>query len=100
MVPLSAKQTAPYVAFCGCAVPITSEGNYCCGQSGRVKRVFWRNGQFGDALARCSPTRRGGRIAGALFSWASIEAGCGAEKAACPPSAQGTDGTGLPNQSL
>ncbi|HTV07307.1 MAG TPA: hypothetical protein VME86_18195, partial [Acidobacteriaceae bacterium] len=37
------EQTAPYVAFCGCAVRIESEGNCCCGQSGRVRRVFWRH---------------------------------------------------------
>jgi len=41
---LNNEQTAPYVAFCGCAVTITSERNSSCGQSGRVKRIFWRGG--------------------------------------------------------
>jgi hypothetical protein len=56
--------------------------------------------EFGDTLARCAPTRRGGRIAGALFSGASVEAGCSPEKAVCLPSAQGTDGTRLPTFGL
>src|SRR5439155_17220996 len=42
LFPLSQRQTAPYVAFCGCAVTIVSEDSPDCGQSGRVKRVFWR----------------------------------------------------------
>jgi hypothetical protein len=40
--PLSPRQTAPYVAFCGCAVTIVSEDSPDCGQAGRVRRVFWR----------------------------------------------------------
>ena len=39
---LNPEQTAPYVAFCGCTVTIISERSSCCGQSGRVCRVFWR----------------------------------------------------------
>ena len=40
--PLSQQQTAPYIAFCGCTVTIVSEESPHCGQSGRVRRVFWR----------------------------------------------------------
>src|SRR5678816_2344467 len=39
---LSQRQTAPYVALCGCTVTIVSEDSPYCGQSGRVRRVFWR----------------------------------------------------------
>src|SRR4051812_17364234 len=56
--------------------------------------------EFGDALARRASTRWCGCITGTLFSGASVEAGVRQEKAACPPSAQRTDGTGLSNQSL
>ena len=42
-VPLTREQTAPYAALCGCTVTIVSESSPCCGQSGRVCRVFWRN---------------------------------------------------------
>jgi hypothetical protein len=41
---LSQRQTAPYVALCGCAVTVVSEDSRYCGQSGRVRRVFWRQG--------------------------------------------------------
>src|SRR5215831_11546412 len=40
--PLSQQQTAPYIALCGCTVTIVSEDSPYCGQSGRVRRVFWR----------------------------------------------------------
>src|SRR4029453_12891787 len=39
---LSQLQTTPYVALCGCTVTIVSEDSPYCGQSGRVRRVFWR----------------------------------------------------------
>ena len=41
---LSHQQTAPYVALCGCTVKVVSENSPHCGQSGRVRRVFWRRG--------------------------------------------------------
>jgi hypothetical protein len=42
--PLSQQQTAPYIALCGGTVTIVSEDSPYCGQSGRVRRVFWRRG--------------------------------------------------------
>ena len=46
MVPLQSslntEQTAPYVAYCGCTVTVIAENSGYCGQSGRIRRVFWR----------------------------------------------------------
>ena len=39
---LNQQQTAPYIALCGCTVTVVSEDSPYCGQSGRVRRVFWR----------------------------------------------------------
>src|SRR5882724_5341089 len=39
---LSQRQTAPYVALCGCALTIVFEESRYCGHSGRVCYVFWR----------------------------------------------------------
>src|ERR1700694_4342256 len=39
--PLNTEQTAPYVAYCGCTATVISESSACCGQSGRIRRVFW-----------------------------------------------------------
>jgi len=36
------RQTAPYVALCGCALTIVFEESRYCGHSGRVCYVFWR----------------------------------------------------------
>jgi hypothetical protein len=41
---LTPGHTAPYVAFCGSTVTVVSELSPDCGQSGRVRRVFWRQG--------------------------------------------------------
>src|SRR5258708_6254073 len=41
--PLSHRQTAPYVALCGCAVTIVSEASPHCAQSGPVSPVSCRH---------------------------------------------------------
>jgi hypothetical protein len=63
---LSQRQTAPYIALCGCTVTIASEDSPYCGQSGRVRRVFWRQ-RVPWVLVRL---RLGGIVA---LPWASTD---------------------------
>jgi hypothetical protein len=66
MSPLSQRQTAPYIALCGCSVTIVSEDSPYCGQSGRIRRVFWRR-RVPWVLVRL---RLGGTVA---LPWASTD---------------------------